>query len=103
MTFRIDGTDLSTALEVAAIVGTVIGLLIGGLVLYLLVRPPRRRRREEAKPAEFDGREVEEMLRLIDRMEQRLEVLERAVAVEATDERQLLNAGEESPENRRMR
>ncbi|MGZ8347902.1 MAG: hypothetical protein ACXWUP_12400 [Allosphingosinicella sp.] len=102
MTFRIDGTDLSTALEVAAIVGTVIGLLIGGLVLYLLVRPPRRRR-EEAKPAEFDGREVEEMLRLIDRMEQRLEVLERAVAVEATDERQLLNAGEESPENRRMR
>jgi hypothetical protein len=101
MTVSIDGTDLSTALQVASVVATIIGLLIGGLVLYLLVRPPRKNRRR-ARP-EAEALDPEQVMQVLDRMEQRLEVLERAIGREPDEQRQLLNAGLESPEDRRVK
>ena len=101
MTFRIDGADFATALEVASVVGTILGLLVGGLLLYLLVRPPRKSREPRPQPEAIDA---EEVMRVLDRMEQRLEVLERAMpAVEAPNRKELLNAGDEGPDNRRTR
>jgi flagellar biosynthesis/type III secretory pathway M-ring protein FliF/YscJ len=87
MTLQIDGVDVMNAIEIAAWVGSIVAMLVIGLIIWLMVRPPRR----------------EEMLRLLDRMEQRLEVLERAVAVEAREEDRLLEAGDDSPETRRTK
>ena len=61
-------------------------MLIVGLLVYLMVRPPRHvreRRRAEKRGeirAETDPAEAEQLWRLVDRMESRLEVLERALA-----------------------
>jgi hypothetical protein len=100
MTLRIDGTDVGAIVEGAAWAGSILGILIMALLIYLVVRPPRRPR--EAKPAveaveEIDG---EEMLALMERMERRLEVLERAVDAEPKHEPRILEAGE-APEHRR--
>ena len=102
MTFQINGSDVADIIRVATVVGTIVAMLVGGLVLYLLVRPPRKSRVERRPDAE--ALDAEEVIQVIDRMEQRLEVLERAMrAVEAPGNRELLNAGEESPENRRIK
>ena len=77
MTIQMDEASVMAAIEVAAIVGSIVSVLVIGLIVYLLVRPSRRQR--EARRAEPDAIDVEEMIQLIDRMEQRLEVLERAV------------------------
>ena len=86
MTVQIDGTEIGQIVELASIVGSIVAVLVASLIVYLLVRPPRhvreRRRAErrgdlmiEAEPIEAD-----ELRRLVDRMEARLEVLERALA-----------------------
>ena len=72
---------LSQAVAIAEAVAWMIGvlvMLVAGLLLYLLVRPSRRAR--ELPPQEDDAVTAGEMLRLMDRMESRLEVLERALA-----------------------
>jgi hypothetical protein len=100
MTLRLDGTDIGTALEVAGVVGAIIAMLIAGLVIYLMVRPPRHQRREVQ---EADPLVAEEMLRLMDRMEQRLEILERAVSDEAKVHKILTKTGPQAPDMRRMK
>jgi phage shock protein B len=70
--------SMGDALEVVVIVGGLFAALVGVLVIYLLVRSPRRRR--EAVPPEEDPLSQAEMLALMDRMERRLETLERLVA-----------------------
>ena len=100
MTVQLDGAEVMQAIEIAAAVGGIVLMLVVGLVFYLLVRPPRHVRK--ARPAEPDAIQVEEMLGLLDRMEQRLEVLERAVGDEMRCDERILEAGE-GPENRRMR
>ena len=88
MSISIDGTDVGAIVEVASIVGGIIGTLIICLIVYLLVRPPRHvrlRRKAERRGelrSERDEAEAEELWRLADRMESRLEVLERALADE---------------------
>ena len=99
MTISVNGNEISEAIEIAMTVGGLIGLLIVGLLVYLVVRPPRRRA-VETRP-EPDAVDVEEMLALIDRMERRLDVLERAVGAEDRQDNKLLEAGE-GPETRRM-
>ena len=99
MTFQINGSDVADIVRVASVVGTIVAMLVGGLVLYLLVRPPKKNP-VERRPD--DALDAEEVMQVLDRMEQRLEVLERAmIAAEAPRKRQLLNAGEEARENRR--
>ena len=83
MTLSIDGTDIGEIIEIASIVGSIVTMLIVGLLVYLMVRPPRhvrQRRKAEARAIEPDPIEAEELWRLVDRMETRLEVLERALA-----------------------
>jgi hypothetical protein len=100
MTISMNGNDVSEAIQIAMGVGGLITLLIVGLLIYLVVRPPRRRR-IEVEPAP-DAIDAEEMLALIDRMERRLDVLERAVGAEDRQEKTLLEAGE-GPETRRVK
>lgn len=83
MTLSIDGTDIGEIIEIASIVGSIVTMLVVGLLVYLMVRPPRHvrdRRKADARPIELDPVEAEELWRLVDRMEARLEVLERALA-----------------------
>lgn len=86
MTVSINGNDIAAIAEGAAWAGSIVGLLVMSLIVYLLVRPPRhvreRRRAErrgEIRPA-IDAADAEEFGALVDRMEARLQVLERALA-----------------------
>lgn len=69
--------SLGDVLEIVTIVGGIFAVLVGALVIYLLVRPSRSQR--GAEPA-GDALDREEMVALMDRMERRLEVMERLVA-----------------------
>jgi len=83
MTLSIDGTDIGEIIEIASIVGSIVTMLVVGLLVYLMVRPPRHvrdRRKADARAIEPDPVEAEQLWRLVDRMEARLEVLERALA-----------------------
>jgi hypothetical protein len=86
MTLSIDGTDIGRFIEVASLVGSIVAMLVVGLLVYLMVRPPRHVRqarkavRRGEAGTEADPVEAEELWRLVDRMESRLGVLERALA-----------------------
>lgn len=85
--------SLGDVLEVVAIVGGIFAAVVGALVVYLLVRSPRRGR--EAVQPEEDALNHEEMLALMDRMERRLETLERLVAHDEAPVRLAPRAAEE--------
>ena len=91
MTLSVNGNDIGQAIEIALAVGGILVLLVGALIFYLLVRPPRRPRVEPRR--DEDALDAGELIALIDRMERRLEVLERALPAEAREERHLLEAG----------
>jgi len=86
MTLSIDGTDIGQIVEVASLVGSMVAMLLVGLLVYLMVRPPRhvRQRRKAEGRREIatgtDPADAEQLWRVMDRMELRLEVLERALA-----------------------
>ena len=78
---QVNGDDIMMAVHVARIVGSIIMTLLVGLAIWWAVRPPRRvRDRREA--AESDAADNEALWRVVDRMEERLEVLERALGDE---------------------
>ena len=79
MTLEIDGVDVGAALEIAGVVGGIIAMLVIGLLIYLLVRPPRHVRDSRRQPVEMDESEAAQLIDLMERMESRLEVLERAL------------------------
>jgi hypothetical protein len=81
MTIDIDGTNIAQIIEIVGWVGSVIAMLIVGLLVYLMVRPPRhvRKARLEDTQRSLSSEDAEEMWRLMERMEARLEVLERAI------------------------
>ena len=85
MTLSFTGDDFMQALEVASIVGSIVAALLVGLIIYLMVRP-KNGQREAARRA-MDGLDAEEMIALIDRMERRLAVLERAIGDERGQDR----------------
>jgi hypothetical protein len=116
MTLSINGNDIGQAIELAIVVGTIVMMVIGAFLVWLMVRPPRHvreeRRQRAARPAqrEIDAATAEEMLRLIERMEERLSVLERAVSDVNESPRRIESRGqetietdEESPETRRVK
>ena len=92
MTVSVDAADMVHAVEVASWVGTMMAMLVIFLLVYLMVRPSRRRR--ERRAAEIDAVQAEEMLRLMERMEQRLDVLERVVTHDGEQQDRILEAGE---------
>jgi cbb3-type cytochrome oxidase subunit 3 len=78
-TVQVNGDDIMAVIHVARIVGSIVMMLVVGLVIWWAVRPPRRvRDRREA--IEADAADNEALWRIVDRMEERLEVLERALA-----------------------
>jgi hypothetical protein len=102
MTIRMDEGEVIAAMIGSGIFTLAVIVTIGWLI-YLMVRPSRRRRRErERQPAELTQSEAEQMLRLIERMDQRLEVLERVVARDGEAEERILETGE-APELRRIK
>jgi len=101
MTLQVNGTDVMAAIEVAAWIGSLVSMLVIGFIVYLMVRPARRR--AEAAPPEDEAFDAREMLRLMDRMERRLETLERAVGPEPRIEDRILEAGESPAETRRTK
>ena len=74
---QVHSADLMTAIHVARIVGSIVMMLVVGLIIWWAVRPPRRARREAVEKEATDS---EALWRLVDRMEERLDVLERALA-----------------------
>jgi len=101
MTLSVDGVDVMQAIEVAAVVGSIVAMLVIGLIVYLMVRPTRRQ--PQVRAPEEDAFDAEELLRLMDRMEQRLEVLERAVGEETRLQDRQLETDEQRPEMRRKK
>jgi hypothetical protein len=74
---QVNGDDIMAVIHVARIVGSIVTMLVIGLVILWAVRSPRRAR-HDAIDSDADGNEA--MWRMVDRMEERLEVLERALA-----------------------
>ena len=77
MTFSFSGDDFMQAIEIASIVGTIVSAILIGFVIYLMVRPSRRDRAQTRRQP--DAIDAEEVIALIERMESRLAVLERAI------------------------
>jgi len=77
MTFSVNGDDFMQAIEIASIVGTVVSAVLIGFVIYLMVRPSRRDAAQARHQPE--ALDAEEVIALIERMESRLAVLERAI------------------------
>lgn len=84
MTISLNGNDIMEAIEIASIVGSVVAAVLVGLVIYLMVRP----KRDRAAPVRRDDAiDAEEVIALIERMESRLAVLERAIGHEGAQPR----------------
>ena len=103
MTIRMDEGEVIAALVGSGIFALAI-VITGVWLLYLLVRPRRRRRLEEREEREagFSPSEAEQMIRLMERMEERLDVLERVVAQDGGREERIVEAGG-GPELRRIK
>jgi hypothetical protein len=78
-TVQVNGADILAAIHVVRIVGSIVMMLVVGLVILWAVRKPRRVR-DRRDAIESDAADSEALWRIVDRMEERLEVLERALA-----------------------
>lgn len=85
MTFSFSGDDFMQAIEIASIVGTILSAILIGFVIYLMVRPSRRDAAQARRQPE--ALDAEEVIALIERMESRLAVLERAIGDDSERER----------------
>jgi large-conductance mechanosensitive channel len=105
MTIEIDGMDIVPAIELAVFVGGIISVLVITLLVYLLVRPPRHVREAKRRPVEMEANEAEALLRLMERMQARLDVLERALPdqdeAENGNHSRILERAEDSRQDRR--
>jgi hypothetical protein len=79
MTLSISPNDVAEIVQVAATVFSILLTLVVGWFVYLMVRPSKKER-ERRRLREADPAEAEELWRIVDLMERRLEVLERALA-----------------------
>ena len=82
-TVQVNGDDVMVALHAVRIVGSIVTMLVVGLLLWWAVRPSRRvrdRREAQARDLERGAADQEDLWRVVDRMEERLAVLERAMA-----------------------
>jgi hypothetical protein len=79
MTMHVDGNDIMAVIHVVRIVGSIVTMLVVGLLIWWAVRPSRRAR-DRSEAIEGDAADNEALWRIVDRMAERLEVLERALA-----------------------
>lgn len=101
MTVSFNGAEFGQAIAVASVVGSIVSFMIVALIIYLVVRPPRHRRDQALREAEMI--DAQEMLAVMERMERRLEVLERAVADEPKPDGDKLLEAAEVPQMRRVK
>ena len=80
MSIQVNGDDFMMAIHVVRTVGTIVSLVVMGLLIAWAIRPSRRNRDRRREAVESDAADNEAMWRVVDRMEERLEVLERALA-----------------------
>jgi len=79
-TVQLNGDDIMMAVHVARIVGSIVTMLVIGLLVWWAVRPSRRaRERDRDEAPAVDVEDNEALWRVVARMEDRLEVLERAM------------------------
>jgi cbb3-type cytochrome oxidase subunit 3 len=79
MTMHVNGGDILEVIHVVRIVGSIVMMLVVGLLIWWAVRPSRRaQRRREA--IDGDAADNEALWRIVDRMQERLDVLERVLA-----------------------
>jgi flagellar biosynthesis/type III secretory pathway M-ring protein FliF/YscJ len=79
MSVQVNGDDIMAVIHVVRIVGTLVTMLVVGLLLWWAVRPSRRAR-DRREEIEADPADHEDLWRIVDRKEERLAVLERALA-----------------------
>jgi tetrahydromethanopterin S-methyltransferase subunit G len=112
MTVSMTAGEVAQAVQLAAGIGAFLGVVILGLIIFMMVRPSKRSReaRLERQP-DPDALDLDEVMSVLDRMEQRLGTLERVV-IDSEEERpriggrgeqELLETGDESPAKRRTK
>lgn len=79
MTVSFAPADVAGIVQVAASVFSILLMLVVGWFVYLMVRPSRRDR-AAGKAGAADPAEAEQLWRIVDLMERRLEALERSLA-----------------------
>lgn len=79
MTLSVNGNDVAEIVRVAATLSSILLMLVGGWFVYLMVRPSRQDR-EARKARAADPAEADQLWRIVDLMERRLEALERSLA-----------------------
>lgn len=81
MSIMVNGHEIGQIVEGVAWGASFLATAIVVFIVYLMVRPPRHlRNRPPAAPTELEPVEAEELWAIVDRMEARLEVLERALS-----------------------
>jgi hypothetical protein len=87
MSIQLNGAEIGEIVGIAASVFSILLMLVCGWFVYLMVRPPRHVREQRRRDREERPGELEEMWRLMDRLDSRLEVLERAMVEAERPER----------------
>lgn len=112
MTVSMTAGEVAEAIQLAAGIGAFLGVVILGLIIFMMIRPSKRSRQANLeREQDPDALDLDEVMHILDRMEQRLGTLERVVIDSEeqplvrgrSDEQQLLQAGDESPETRRTK
>ena len=110
MTVSMNADQVVESIQLAAGIGAFLGVVILGLLIWLMVRPKRNKNRQAPRPEadEQDMLDMDEVLNVLERMEQRLRVVERTVIeqdeaprIGARQEQDLLEAGDEGSQVRR--
>jgi hypothetical protein len=80
MTIQVDPA-VGEAVAIAAFAGVLLAMALIGLIVWLMVRPPRHVREAKRRPPAESGEAIdaERMLAALDRLEHRLGTIERAV------------------------
>jgi hypothetical protein len=111
MTVSMTANEVAQAVQLAAGIGAFLGVVILGLIIFMMVRPSKRSREARLeREHDPDALDLDEVMHVLDRMEQRLGTLERVVIdseerprVGGRGEQELLETGDESPAKRRTK
>ncbi len=118
MTVSMTAGEVAEAVQLAAGIGAFLGVVILGLIIFMMVRPSKRSRQANLeRQQDPDALDLDEVMHVLDRMEQRLGTLERVVIdaeeerplirgrqdQQVTTEQELLETGDESPAKRRTK
>lgn len=78
-TIQVDGAEIWAVIHIVRIVVSILTMVAIGLLIWWAVRPSRRAR-DRSEELDAEPADNEDLWRIVDRMEERLTVLERALA-----------------------